>query len=194
MIELLLVFISKGIATWTLNQVLNEMHAAASGAASVNAKLDRLLASPFVAGKDHLDLARAYPDHSAEQRRAIEDARRSFHAAAAQLNGLEQCLAFYMAGLCSDLLQDIAARRHYYSNALHVIPEYVEERIKSHNTAASRGQAVGILAMAAGSCRSRRCNGADRNSTPRERRHGPPKIARHEEAAAYSTGGRGARN
>jgi hypothetical protein len=144
----ILAYIADGTARWALNRVLDAALQTATGV-SVGAKLDRLLASPFVAGESALHLAQRHPEGSLAQIEALRKARECFHHAAAQLTGLVRCHALYLAGICSDMLGDEVGRRYYYAEALSTIGLYYDNTRASHKSKAEK-LATGGKAVLAG--------------------------------------------
>jgi hypothetical protein len=139
-------YIADGTARWALNRALDATLQAVTGV-SVGAKLDQLLASPFVAGESALQLARSRPEGCFSQTEELKKARDCFHHAAAQSAGLVRCHAQYLAGLCSDMLDDHIARSYYYNEALVTISMYHDGVIATHKSKADKLAMAGKAAI-----------------------------------------------
>ena len=120
--------IISGFVGWTVTVALDGvLQQIAQLEDVVSEKLNRLLQSPYVTGKNAyvtgknaLELALEYAKSHQEKKLApqLYRAIKYFAQAGSQLNEPEQVHAYCLAGLCSFLCQDELARKHYFKLAL----------------------------------------------------------------------------
>jgi hypothetical protein len=146
----ILSFVGKGVAGWALNEVLEAMLKVVRSVETIDAKIDKLINSPFASGQRALELAKKYPDDSTQQAGQVEKARDRFHDAAGQVSGIKKSHALYLAGLCCDMLNDQIGKKYYYKEALKALTSY-EKYMKEQHAKTSNKLGMAGLALMGGS-------------------------------------------
>jgi hypothetical protein len=126
-----------------------------SQAEDLSSKVEHLIEEPYKTGLSCLHLSQRYPDDSPRQLDELQKAVDNFKRSASLCERARKSRSLYLAGICSEILDDHVAQQYFYETASQALVEHDQEAVKAvaslllseHVFWRSTIEGIGVLAL-----------------------------------------------
>ncbi|MEM9215195.1 MAG: hypothetical protein AAGD25_12710 [Cyanobacteria bacterium P01_F01_bin.150] len=125
----------EGFVSWTLEKFYDEMLSSIRELEEerIEERIDRLIESPYISGKNALTLASRYHQEGDYEKTDLQlgKAIEYFNQAGNQLSDIEQIHSYFLAGVCSQLMKDFIGKKHFFQLALNALNQLGQDKDNS---------------------------------------------------------------